>query len=101
MPNMETSTLLPGFAALIPFIVEYVKNSPQVQGITPETKGRLITLAAALSSLAGVISGVADGSIDGNLVSVFFDSAWQASVAFGLTQGAYNMMKWAGIFKQP
>jgi len=97
---MQISSYLPVLATIIPFVVEFVKTSPQIQSITPETKGRLMALAAVLSSSAGVLSGFADGSIDGNAASMFIDASWQAAVAFGLTQGVYNFLKWAGFFKK-
>lgn len=88
--------LLPILSATIPFIVETIKQS-SVEFITPETKGRLIALAAVLSTGAGVVSGFADGSIDGPVLQMFAESAWHAAVAFGLTQGVYNFMKWLGV----
>lgn len=97
---METSLFLPIVSAVIPFLVEAIKNSQQVQSITPETKGRLMALAAVLSSGAGVLSGLADGSIDGNSTQMLLDASWQATVAFGLTQGVYNLLKYIGFFKK-
>lgn len=88
--------LLPILSATIPFIVETIKQS-STQLITPETKGRLIALAAVLSTGAGIVSGFADGSIDGPAVELFVESIWHAAIAFGLTQGVYNFMKWLGV----
>ena len=97
---MQTSSYLPILATVIPLVVEFIKNNPQIQSITPETKGRLMALAAVLSSSAGVVSGFVDGSINGDAVSMLVDASWQAAVAFGLTQGVYNFLKWAGFFKK-
>lgn len=88
--------LLPILSATIPFVVETIKQS-SAQLITPETKGRLIALAAVLSAGAGIVSGFADGSIDGPALQMFGEAAWHAAIAFGLTQGVYNFMKWLGV----
>lgn len=97
---MEISFLIPVLSSIVPFIVEWVKQTPTIKAITPETKGRLLALAALLSSGAGVASGLADGTIDGNSVQMLVDAGWQASVAFGFTQAVYNFLKWTGVFSK-
>lgn len=97
---MEISAFVPVLSGIIPLIVEWVKNNPEIAAITPETKGRLLALAGVLSAGAGVLSGLSDGSITGDSAQMLVSASWQAAVAFGLTQGFYNFLKWAGLFQK-
>lgn len=71
-------------------IVEIIKQVPWIKSITPETKGRVLALAAVLSSVSGVLIGVGTGQIDAVSWQDLAQSVWNAIVTFGLAQGGYQ-----------
>lgn len=88
--TLQAGSWAVGLSPFLPFIVQWVKNSPLFPNIRPETKGRVIAVGVLVAASLSLVSSLFNGDFNESVANGFLDSLQSFVVVFGVQELVYR-----------